>query len=133
MTGSTQTISINSTPSNANVWVDGIYVGASPISVNMKRDKSHIVRLELDGYHPCEMILTKELNEWVFGNIIFGGFIGVAVDAISGSIYKLTPEQASMRLEQDVAYSSQTSDSYVAVVLKADPSWEKIGSLVAMQ
>ena len=131
MTGTTQTISINTTPSNANVWVDGIYVGASPISVNMKRDKSHIVRVELEGYQPCEMVLNKELNEWVFGNIIFGHFIGLAVDAISGSIYKLTPEQANMRLEQNVAYSSKTEDSYVAVIVQADPSWEKIGSLVA--
>jgi hypothetical protein len=34
----------------------------------------------------------------VWGNIVFGGIIGLAVDAITGGLYKLAPEQVSAQL-----------------------------------
>ena len=39
------------------------------------------------------MTLTPHLSGWAFGKIVFGGFIGLAVDAISGGLYQFTPDQ----------------------------------------
>jgi len=37
------------------------------------------------------------------GNIVFGELIGLAVDAMSGGLYNLTPTQISAQLVQGIA------------------------------
>lgn len=130
MHGSTQNLGISSNPSYANVWVDRQYVGETPITVCLKRNENHHIRVELDGYQPYEIICTKQMSGWVFGNVIFGGIIGLCVDAISGGIYRLTPEQVHAEMHQNrIVHSKCKDNSYIAIVLETDPSWEKIGQL----
>lgn len=38
-----------------------------------------------DGSYP-DIVLRKKVNPWVFGNIIIGGLVGVAVDFISNKV-----------------------------------------------
>jgi hypothetical protein len=131
--GTHQSIGISSNPSNAFVWVDQNYVGTTPIVVGMSRKDNHVVTIELEGFEPYEAVFTRKLSGWVFGNIIIGGFIGLAVDAISGGIYKLTPDQVQAEMyAHDMAYSKRYADSYIAVVLQPNPAWEKVGNLVAV-
>ena len=35
--------------------------------------------------------LMRPLGGWLFGNILIGGLIGIAIDFLTGSAYKLTP------------------------------------------
>lgn len=94
------------------------------------RKDNHFIRIELEGYQPYDIVLSRRMSGWVFGNIVFGGVIGVAIDAVSGGIYRLTPEQISAELHEPcLVHSKRTAESYVAVVLEVDPSWEKIGQL----
>jgi len=133
MQGSKQQVGISSNPSNADVTIDSQSKGTTPVTVDLKRKDSHMVRLELDGYEPYETTLTRKTSGWVWGNIVFGGLIGLAVDAAAGGMYKLTPEQisAEFRESQDSKISSKgTKDGlFITVVLEPDPSWEKVGSL----
>lgn len=132
MHGTRQNIGIASNPTSANVWVDGSFVGTTPMIVNLTRKDNHFVHIELEGYQPFEAVFARQLSGWVFGNVVFGGLIGLAVDAISGGIYSLTPEQVQAELRNgNVVMSKQSDDSYIAIVLKADPSWKKVGDLVA--
>ena len=131
--GPTQAIGIASNPTNANVWIDQMYVGNTPMIVELTRRNNHVVSIELPGYLPYEAVFSRKLNYWVFGNIVFGGFIGVAIDAISGGIYMLTPEQiqAEMRSGHMIC-SKQSEDSFITIVLEPNPEWQKIGNLVAV-
>jgi hypothetical protein len=52
-----------------------------------------MLKAELPGYAPYEMAFTKSVSGWVWGKVLFGGLIGLGVDAISGGLYYLTPEQ----------------------------------------
>ncbi len=66
----------------------------------------------------------------MWGNIVFGGLIGLAVDAISGGLYKLEPPQVEGQLARREAKLEQLEDNlYIFVVLRPDPSWERIGTL----
>jgi hypothetical protein len=132
MHGTHQAIGISSNPTNASVWVDQAYAGNTPVILGLTRRDNHIVRIEMEGYQPYEAVFTRQLSGWVFGNIVFGGVIGLAVDAISGGIYMLTPEQiqAEMRPGQ-MTCSRQSNDSFITVVLEPNQSWKKIGNLVA--
>jgi hypothetical protein len=132
MHGTKQSIGISSNPSDASVWIDKVFTGKTPIITEMSRNNDHIVRIELDGYQPYEATFSKKVSGWVFGNIAFGGLIGLAVDAITGGIYTLTPEQvqAEMRTNR-MAYSNRSNDSCIFVVLQPDPSWKRVDNLVA--
>lgn len=128
--GTTQSINIASNPTKANVFVDNMLVGDTPIIVHLTRRDNHLVRIELNGYMPYEAAFTRELSGWVFGNILFGGFIGLAVDAVTGAIYRLTPENIQAEMKQaNICYSKKTEDSTILIVLNPNPSWEKIGDL----
>ena len=70
------------------------------------------------------------MSGWVWGNLLFGGVIGLAVDAITGGLYKLSPAQLSAELAKQTASVAPTKDGfYVVLVPKADPAWLKVGQL----
>lgn len=131
MNGSKQPIGISTNPTNAELWLDNVFVGRSPVILEMSRGQDHYLHIELAGYQPYDLTFTREYNEWVIGNVAFGGFLGLAIDAISGAMYKLTPKQVQVELlAGNASYSHVTDDMFIAVVLKADPSWEKIDALI---
>jgi hypothetical protein len=130
MQGSSQSIGISSTPTGASIAVNGMPYGSTPAVVSLSRKDHHIVRLDLDGYQPFEATLSRGVSGWVAGNIIFGGLIGLAVDAITGGMYKLTPDQIAASLGTVTAGTVPGEDlMFIAVVLDIDPAWEKIGNL----
>lgn len=127
---SRQEVGINSSPSNAKVTINGQEKGNTPVIVDLKRKDTHMVGIELDGYEPYETTLTRKTSGWVWGNLVFGGLPGLAVDAIAGGLYKLTPEQISAELREDQMTSNTTDEGlFITVVLEPNPEWQKIGSL----
>lgn len=130
MHGSTESVGLSSNPANATVWVDGQQEGQTPITLNLKRGESHKVTMKLAGYQPYSATFTKSVSGWVWGNLLFGGVIGLAVDAISGGLYKLTPQQVSAEMQKKgVAYHRTDNNVFVAVVLKPEAGWQQIGNL----
>ena len=110
------------------VGVDNMPLGNTPVIANLKRGENHLVKIELEAYAPYETTLTTKVSGWVWGNIVFGGLIGLAVDAISGGLYGLTPEQISATLSKQTA-TTKGGVLEVFVVLKPDAGWKKIGQL----
>ncbi|MBI3292584.1 MAG: PEGA domain-containing protein [Elusimicrobia bacterium] len=132
MHGTRQDVSISSNPTGATVTIDGQSKGKAPLVADLKRKNNHLIKIELPGYAPFEMWTTTKVSGWVWGNIVFGGLIGLAVDAISGGLYKVTPEQIAATLnkqEKQAATLYNDGTLYIVTVLKPNPSWEKIGSL----
>jgi len=130
MQGTTQSVGISSTPTGAMVMVDNIEIGRTPVVVDLKRKEHHFVEIDMPGYIPYETTFTRSTSGWVWGNIVFGGLIGLAIDAMSGGLYKLTPTEINTVLVANQRGSLYRDDAlYIAVVLKPDPSWKKIGQL----
>lgn len=128
MQGSKQNVGVSSSPSGAQISVDNQAVGVTPATVPLSRKDNHTVKLTLAGYQPYEVQLSRKTSGWVWGNIVFGGIPGLAIDAITGGMYKLTPEDVNVTLTQGTAMR-QGDTLIVRVVFAADPSWEKIGQL----
>lgn len=128
--GTQQDVGLSSSPTSAKVTVNGRTLGQTPVVAKLARKDNHVVKFELDGYAPTEMTLTRGVSGWVWGNIVFGGVIGLAVDAMTGGLYKLTPEQLNAQLGK-VASIQQSKDGSisVAVVMQADPAWQRVGQL----
>ncbi len=129
VSGSKQNINFNSTPSGATVWVDDVNLGVTPVIAQLERiKKNQKVKIELQGYKPYELILNRKTNGWIWGNILFGGIIGIIIDASSGAMYRLTPDQIEAQLANGVVMNRK-NDTYIGVVMTADANWEKIGNL----
>jgi hypothetical protein len=129
--GTQQDVGISSTPTGATVLIDNNEQGVTPVVTKLRRKDNHTVRIQLAGYQPYEATLTHSVSGWVWGNIAFGGLIGLAVDAVSGGIYKLTPEQVSGSLQTGHASSVLQKDGglYVVAVLQPQPNWVKVAQL----
>ncbi len=131
MHGTTQQIAVSSSPTGAKVTVNGMDRGVTPVIADLKRKDNHVVRVTLDGYQPFEMALTRSVSGWVWGNLVFGGIPGLAIDAISGGLYKLSPEQVMAQLQHDDAEVAAGGDLLlVTVVMRPAPGMERIGTLV---
>lgn len=129
MQGSTQKVAVNSTPVGATITVDGQSMGTTPATLRLARKDKHVVRLDLDGYAPYEMTLEKKTSGWVWGNIMFGGVVGVVVDGSTGAMYRLTPTSVDASMQTRTAVVDGRRTIQVAIVMSPDPSWEKIGQL----
>jgi hypothetical protein len=99
--GSHETVRVSSNPSGANVRVvDGkgreVHTGTTPFSVSLKRGGGYFAKAKYDfratvAGRPDQKASTHaRLNGWYFGNIVFGGLIGILiVDPVSGAMWDL--------------------------------------------
>ena len=132
--GKDQSVGINSVPTGATVLVDNTDVGVTPVVAHLTRKDNHVVSIKMAGFEPTQVAVTRQVSGWVAGNIIFGGLIGLAVDAMSGGMYRLTPEQVAANLNKSAASLEKVNGLiYVAVVLRPDPSWQRIGTMTELR
>jgi hypothetical protein len=102
--GWTEQISIASTPSGARATVTGSenHTCTTPCAVQVNRSSDLQVRLEMDGFEPEVVVLTKEIATsgaaGFAGNILLGGIIGMGVDAASGAALDHTPNPVIVTL-----------------------------------
>jgi len=85
----TQEVSISSNPTGATVVINGQTKGKTPMVADLKRKNTQLISIQLDGFSPYEVALSRSVSGWVWGNIAFGGIVGLVVDLASGSIYNL--------------------------------------------
>ncbi|MCO4294079.1 PEGA domain-containing protein [Solitalea sp. MAHUQ-68] len=122
-------ISINSTPSEAKVSITDkkgieIYTGQTPANLKLKSGSGFFgkaryqVKLEKPGYDPKIVPVEFKLNGWYFGNIVFGGLIGMLiVDPATGAMYRLETEFVNETLIKTLA---STEDSQLKVYALSD-------------
>jgi hypothetical protein len=138
--GSNQTVDFTSQPSGATITIDGRKIGVTPKSIPLKRKgrlpgevsgkKEYQVKIEMDGYYPYEIKIKREVDGWFFGNLIFGGLLGIIIDAGTGNMYKLSPNQVVAQMGKSTGMIYKKTDGiYFAVTMTPDPTWEKIGKL----
>jgi PEGA domain-containing protein len=130
MHGTSQQVGINSQPAGATVVVDSQTIGTTPVAAKLARKRSHHITLTMPGYQSFEMVTTRKTSGWVWGNIVFGGLIGLIVDASTGGLYDVRPEQIDAQLTRTGAMGEVRDGMiYVLLVREVDPSWVKIGQL----
>jgi hypothetical protein len=129
VSGTKQSVKFSSNPSSATIFIDEVEVGKTPFELKLTRISEHSVMIKLDGYQTYQTKFTKKFNAWYLGNIVFGGIIGLVVDAATGAIYNLSPSEINAAMNNGTSFKSSNKDLYIAVSLKVDPNWEKVGQL----
>src|SRR5258708_7473650 len=102
--GGPSTVRINSSPSGAKFTIADksgkvIETRTTPASVSLKRahgffsGEDYKVAFEFPGYYPGEAHIRATLNGWYFGNLIFGGVLGILIiDPATGAMWTLAPD-----------------------------------------
>ena len=97
--GTTQAIHINSSPTGADVSIDGSHRGVTPFSIELARRSDHSLRFSKAGYRDAVFTVRhKFVGSSLVGNLLLGGLPGMAVDAVSGAAYDLEPETVLVTL-----------------------------------
>ena len=92
--GTTENISISSTPAGATAEVSGLDIPTAcvtPCVVQAKRNADITVTVNKEGYEPQIIPLTKEIPgtgaAGFAGNLLLGGLVGMGVDAATGAAH----------------------------------------------
>ena len=128
--GTNQDINISSNPSDAKVIIDEKEFGNTPLIAHLARKDNHIIKIKLEGYQEEIITLNRKNSNWFLGNCLFGGLIGMGIDAITGAMYILEPEEINTTLKVSEENTAMNDDTIIIrIVMKPNPKWTKIGQM----
>ncbi len=96
--GQTQTVTFNSSPSGARVYVNGMDMGSTPLTATVKRSKVTMVSAQKPGYEAQQLMLQTKVNMWFWGNIISGGLYGSTTDYSTDAMVEYSPNMYHITL-----------------------------------
>lgn len=98
--GTTQQVSVNSNVQGAEVFIDGVTLGTTPlINARIKRKDSSFLVVKKEGYKDYQQTLQTRFDNWFWGNLIIGGVVGSTTDLVSGTTHLLDPNTLYIQLE----------------------------------
>ena len=106
--GNNQSISFDSSPQGASIFlgkvgkegkvVDLVDTGLkTPAMLDVPR-RNAVIILKKEGYKDTNVVMSKAVNGWFFGNIIIGGLIGMSVDLSTGAVNRYDPDNFFLEL-----------------------------------
>jgi len=134
-------IIIDSTPSGATVLIKdrqgrNVHRAQTPTTVTLKsgdgffKSARYSFEFEKEGYQPTISALGANLDPWYFGNILFGGLIGMLiVDPATGAMWKLEDRvTANLHSDGRTITARTPSPAPAAGGTSASPASEAPGS-----
>lgn len=134
--GRDQHVKINSNPAGATFSIydktgKALVTNTTPANLTLNRRHGYFdgedykMILEAPGYYPYEVHVKSTVDGWYFGNIIFGGLIGLLiVDPATGAMYTLKPAELNITLVSSAV--ALTPEELKAAELKANPPPVKV-------
>ena len=105
--GNEQTVYFDTDPTGATCSIERKDEGmlyssiVTPASLEISKDKDHlIITCDKEGYEKKVIHTDSNFEGWALGNLLFGGIIGVGVDAASGALNEY-PSQVVIPLKKD--------------------------------
>jgi len=95
--GSKQSVSIDSNPAGAEVFVDGSRVGTTPVAVDLKKNKHSSIKVIKDGYEPQQQPLQKEYD---MISILNAFWDWSTTDLITGNAFQYAPDAYYFNLQE---------------------------------
>lgn len=131
----TYPLSVNSSPNNAKVSITDkkgteVYLGNTPATVKLKAGAGFFAKAEYQlklsspGYDEKVVPINFKLDGWYFGNILFGGLIGMLiVDPATGAMWKIETEFLNETLHQS-SVVSDTAEMKIMDINEVPQSWK---------
>lgn len=122
--GTDQSVTIITDPPGASCTVEraGVAIAVvdpTPGTINVDKSKDTLaVTCEKENHQTSAGVISSDFQSMTFGNILFGGIIGVAIDASSGAMNKypdsvtilMVPVSFASAEERDMFFDSRIAD-----------------------
>jgi hypothetical protein len=135
--GGPRPVSVASTPAGAKVSIydrnntlvetnTTPFVAQLPTKYSYFKGQSYRLVFELPAHAPAEVKLEPSLSGWYFGNIVFGGLVGMLiVDPITGAMYNLSPEKIEQPLSPNQAEVIRNRNGFLVVLASQTTEHER--------
>ena len=95
--GTSQLVTFNSEPNRAKILINGVQVGVTPLTIQVKRAKNTMIVAKKDGYEQQQMPLQTKTNTYFWGNILF--LYGSTTDYVSDAMVEYSPNMYFITLD----------------------------------
>ena len=135
--GGPRAVSVASTPAGAKVTIydrnntlvetnTTPFVAQLPTKYSYFKGQSYRLVFELPAHEPAEVKLEPSLSGWYFGNIVFGGLVGLLiVDPITGAMYNLSPQKIEQPLSANQAEVIRNGKGFLVVLASQTTEHER--------
>ena len=89
--GSTQTLTVNSNVNGAEVYLNDMLLGKTPLLTTIKRGQEGVFKVKAEGYQTYQIAVNKKINSLFWVNILSGGSFGSSTDYATGAMYEYEP------------------------------------------
>ncbi|HOV91643.1 MAG TPA: PEGA domain-containing protein [Candidatus Kapabacteria bacterium] len=97
--GTKDPVNFTSEPEKCQVYINGIFMGTTPLMLELKSNKTYIVEFRKDGYERKVFNLTNSVNGgYIFLDVLFGLW-PIVIDAATGGWYTLDYDHIHSNLE----------------------------------
>jgi len=74
-------------------------LGTTPLLATIKRGAEQVVVFSKEGFETLSMQLHSGMNNWFWGNILFGGVLGSTTDSATGASREYSPSEYLVTLQ----------------------------------
>ncbi|MBI5648067.1 MAG: hypothetical protein HY962_14140 [Ignavibacteriae bacterium] len=102
--GRYQDVDIVTIPDSAEVLINGIRAGYSPVKVPLRRDGDFTVEFRRTGWRDTSIVLEGSVSTLLLVNVLYGYIgapIGVGIDFLTGAAYELPSESTRVALQRE--------------------------------
>jgi hypothetical protein len=98
--GTSDEVRFGSDPQKAEVWVNGVKMGETPLTLKLESKKTYHIEFRKEGYKPVIRNISNHVQAgWVILDVI-GALLPVIVDAATGAWYTLDQKNVDAVLEK---------------------------------
>jgi len=98
--GNSSKVDFNSDPQGAKIYVNGNYMGDTPIILKLESKRTYNIELRKEGYKTKTINITNHVGAgWIVLDIL-AGLIPVIIDAATGAWYELDQKNVNAILEK---------------------------------
>ncbi len=98
--GSHEDVEFASEPSGAKVYINGEYIGKTPLELPLLSEINYEIEFKKSGYDTKKAYITSKVGAgWVILDVV-GGLIPILIDAATGDWYGLSQDNVNAILEK---------------------------------
>ncbi len=120
VSGPRQEVSFASQPDGADVYVNGIPLGRTPLQTKIERRKGSSVLIKKEGFRDEMFLMTTRGNKFSWGNVIFlsYGVFSTTIDMATGALYEYAPNNYLITMKPAVGgWGNSSQDQHRAKVI----------------
>ena len=132
--GSSAEVRVNSSPSGAEVFINDMDRGKTPLTLNLNRNDNYILHFKKDGYEDVRVEVRKKFDgaTTIVGNLFSWWLLGIVVDVASGAAYSLSPADINGNMDElkeaGIINPDKIREGEIHVFMLTKEQWSKIGA-----